>query len=64
MTLRLSYDEGSSWSKTKVLFAGPSAYADLTMLKNGNIACFYEAGSANPYEGIMYEEVSLSELEK
>lgn len=64
MTLRMSTNNGSTWAKSKVLFAGPSAYADLTQLPSGNIGCLYEAGSANPYQGIMYEEVSFSELEK
>ena len=64
LTLRLSFDEGSTWTKTKVLYAGPSAYSDLTWLPNRNIGCFYEAGPANPYQGIIYQEVSLSGLEK
>ncbi|MFC2125082.1 exo-alpha-sialidase [Bacteroidota bacterium] len=64
MTLRLSYDEGSTWAKTKVLHAGPSAYSDLTVLQNGNVACFYEAGSEQPYQGIVYQEISLLEIEK
>ena len=64
MTLRLSLDEGSTWARSKVLYAGPSAYSDLTKIQNGNIASIFEAGRNNPYQGIMYEEVSLSELEK
>ena len=64
MTLRISYDNGSTWAKSMVLFAGPSAYSDLTLLPNGNIGCFYEAGNTNPYQGIIYQEVSFSELEK
>ncbi len=64
MTLRLSYDEGATWAKSMVLHAGPSAYCDITRLPNGNIGCFYEAGTANPYEGIIYREISLKQLEK
>ncbi len=64
MTLRLSFNDGSTWPKSKVLHAGPSAYSDLTRLPNGNIGCLYEAGSANPYQGIVYQEVSLSGLGK
>jgi sialidase-1 len=60
----MSSDNGSTWPKSKVLYAGPSAYADLTQLPNGNIGCFYEAGPNNPYQGIIYQEVSFSELEK
>ncbi len=64
MTLRISSDNGSTWAKSKVLFPGTSAYSDLTLLPNGNIGCFYEAGSTSPYQGIIYQEISFSELEK
>ena len=64
MTLRISSDNGSTWAKSMVLFAGPSAYSDLTLLPNGNIGCFYEAGNTSPYQGIIYQEVTFSELEK
>lgn len=59
MTLKKSVNNGKSWSVIKVLFAGPSAYSDLTLLGNGNLGCFYEAGNDIPYEGIVYEEVKL-----
>ena len=64
MTLRMSSDNGATWEKSKVLFAGPAAYADLTQLKNGNIGCLYEAGENNPYQGIKFHEVSFSDLAK
>jgi sialidase-1 len=64
MTLRLSYDEGSSWAKSMVLYSGPSAYSDLTRLSDGNIACFYETGYLNPNQGITFQKVSLKDLEK
>ena len=64
MTIRLSSDNGSTWEKSKVLFAGPAAYADLTQLTNGNIGCLYEAGANNPYQGIQFQEVSYSDLTK
>lgn len=63
MTLRISYDEGSTWEKSIVLFSGPSAYSDLTRLPNDNIGCLFEAGINNPYEGIVYREVNLTDIE-
>lgn len=63
MTLRLSVDEGNSWVKSRVLYSGSSAYSDLTKLENGNIGCFYEAGYFTPYQGIVFNEVSMAELE-
>jgi len=64
MTLRISFDKGTTWPKTKVLFQGPAAYSDMTQLINGNIGCLYEAGIKNPYEGIVFQKVPLSDLEK
>lgn len=64
LTLRVSYDEGSSWAKSKVLFPGPSAYSDLTRLKSGKIACLFEAGHEHPYQGIVFQQISLKEIEE
>ena len=44
MTVRISYDEGKTWAMKKLLYAGPSAYSNLTVLPNKNLACLYEAG--------------------
>lgn len=62
MTIRVSYNDGRSWKAKKLLYAGPSAYSCLTVLPNGNIGCFYEAGLQKPYEGIVYEEIRIEEL--
>ena len=64
MTLRISYDEGTTWTRSIVLFRGPSAYSDLTKLPDGDIGCLYEAGYDNPYQGIVFKKVSLQEIEK
>lgn len=62
MTLRASFDEGTTWPVKKVLHAGPSAYSDLAVLKNGDIACLYESGNENPYETIQLATVQLKDL--
>jgi sialidase-1 len=64
MTLRLSYDEGKSWPVAKILHAGPAAYSDITRLKSGDIGCLYEAGETSTYEGIVFQVVTLKELEQ
>jgi sialidase-1 len=56
MTVRLSKDGGKTWPSSKLLHAGPSAYSDLTVLPNGDIACFYEGGSR------IYGEINLAIL--
>ena len=62
MTIRLSYNNGQSWPFMKLLYAGPSAYSCMTVLPNGNIGCFYEAGLQRPYEGIVYEEINPEDI--
>ena len=42
MTVRVSYDEGVTWSEGKTIHEGSSAYSSLTILKNGDIGLFFE----------------------
>jgi len=42
MTVRISYDEGLTWSEGKTIYKGGSAYSSLTILKNGDIGLFFE----------------------
>lgn len=42
MTVRISYDEGKSWSEGKTIYAGSSAYSSLTVLPNGEVVLFFE----------------------
>ncbi|MFZ1290402.1 MAG: sialidase family protein [Melioribacteraceae bacterium] len=42
MTIRLSYDEGKTWSEGKTIYKGSSAYSSLTILQNGDIGLFFE----------------------
>ncbi len=62
MTVRISYDEGKSWKLNKLLHAGPSAYSNLVVLPNGNLACYFEAGINSPYEGIVFREISFDDF--
>ncbi len=59
MTLRASLDDGATWPVSTVLHDGPSAYSDLAVLRNGKIACLYEAGRSSPYETITFMSVEL-----
>jgi len=42
MTVRISYDEGKTWSEGKTIYPGSSAYSSLTVLENGDIGLFFE----------------------
>lgn len=42
LTVRISYDEGKTWSKGKTIYPGKAAYSSMTVLKNGDIGLFFE----------------------
>lgn len=42
LTVRISYDDGKTWSDGKTIYTGSTAYSTLTILKNGDIGLFFE----------------------
>lgn len=63
MTVRASLDGGKTWPLSRVLTPGFSAYSDLAVLSNGEIACLYEAGE-KPYGNIVFAAFPLSSLKR
>ncbi len=63
MTVRLSRDNGQTWPQSLVLFKSHSAYSDLAMLKNGQVACLYEHGDQNPYQTITFATMELEDID-
>ena len=62
MTLKLSLDEGISWSNSKVLHSGPSAYSDLVIIESNKVGCLFEAGERHPYENIVFVLIPINDL--
>lgn len=60
LTVRVSYDEGASWTVKKVLEPGVAGYSDLAVLPDGTILCFYETGSTAPPNGTQTRELVLA----
>jgi len=46
LSIKLSRDDGKTWSVNKTLEAGPSAYSDLAVLPDGTVLCLYEDGQS------------------
>ena len=59
LTVRLSYDEGKTWTGGKTIYEGPSAYSSLTVLENGDIGLFFEK---DEYTENMFASFSLKWL--
>ncbi|MBI1310287.1 exo-alpha-sialidase [bacterium] len=47
VSIKLSDDEGRTWSVSRTLEPGFSGYSDLAALPDGTILCFYERGSTD-----------------
>lgn len=58
LTLRISYDNGQSWSDGKVIDPGPSAYSEMTILRDGRIGILYEPG----YGEVKFARLTLQQL--
>jgi len=58
LALRISYDEGRTWSEGKVIDPGPSAYSSLTILEDGSIGILYEPG----HKSVRFVRVTLEDL--
>jgi sialidase-1 len=62
LTLRVSEDDCKTWPRAVVLHAGPAAYSDLAVLRDGTILCAYERGVKNAYEEITLARIRPDEL--
>lgn len=51
LSVKLSADDGQTWSTNKTLEAGPSMYSDLAVTPQGTILCFYGRGSKPGFAG-------------
>ncbi|WP_289024434.1 sialidase family protein [uncultured Salegentibacter sp.] len=65
MTIRISYDDGETWSEKLLLHSGFAAYSDLENYKDGRVAILYETGetTTDRYAGISFETVALEDFE-
>lgn len=60
LTIRASYDDCRTWTHSKLLHAGASAYSCLAVLDDGSIACFFEKDG---YRRITFARFSLAWIE-
>jgi len=64
MTIRLSYNEGHSWSVAKVINPSFSSYSCLTVLQDRTIGFAYETGDTELYQHIRFVGFTLDWLKK
>ncbi|MBL9127152.1 MAG: exo-alpha-sialidase [Verrucomicrobiales bacterium] len=59
MTVRASFDDGRTWTASRVLDPRPSAYSCLVVPADGSVGILYEAGDKGPYETLVFARVSV-----
>lgn len=59
LTIKISYDDGKSWSKGFVVEKGSAAYSSMTVCKDGSIGILYETKG---YKEISFKRISLEEI--
>jgi sialidase-1 len=57
LAIRISYDEGKTWSDGKVINHGNSAYSELTICEDGTIGILWE-----PSDGVRFTSITLEDL--
>jgi HEAT repeat protein len=62
MTVKVSLDEGDTWTIAKTIYPGPSAYSCLVRLPDGTIGLLFEGGIDGPYEYIYFTRFTLDWL--
>ncbi|MFB9292607.1 sialidase family protein [Persicitalea jodogahamensis] len=60
LTVRISTDDGQTWSAGKVIYPGPVAYSDLVVQKNSDLGVLYEKDG---YKRIAYARFGYEWLE-
>jgi sialidase-1 len=63
MTVRVSYDEGQTWTASRLIHEGHSAYSNLVRLPDGRIGLLYERGEKSAYERLTFATFTLDWLE-
>ena len=59
MTVRMSRDEGATWTTVREFGDAPAAYSCLTALPDRTAGCLYETGVKSAYEKIVFARFPL-----
>ncbi len=59
LTLRTSCDGGKTWPQSRILHAGPAAYAVMAPLPGNVVAVVYENGRLTPYENLTFTRLAV-----
>ena len=63
MTVRVSADDGRTWTPGRVLHEGPAAYSSLVVISDTAIGLLYERGERSPYERLTFARMAREWLD-
>jgi sialidase-1 len=64
MTVKVSRDDGKTWSAGKVIDPGPSAYSNLVAVNRKTVGLLYERGHRGAYERIRFVSIPVKSIER
>lgn len=64
LVVRVSYDEGRTFPRERLIAAGPAAYSDLTVLQDKTVGVLWERGAKKGYEFITFTRFNAAWLEE
>jgi sialidase-1 len=59
LTVRISADDGRTWSVRRTIHPGHAAYSSVAFLPDGTLGVLYETGKDHPYEKITFSRFDL-----
>ena len=63
LVVRVSYDEGQTFTSERPIFAGHAAYSDIAILKDKTVGVLWERGVQRGYQFITFTRFSLESIE-
>ena len=63
LVVRISYDEGQTFRREKLIYGGLAAYSDLSILKDKSVGVLWERGVSQSYQYITFSRFDLDFLE-
>lgn len=61
-TVKMSHDDGKTWTRKISLFKGCSGYSDMVKIDKSTIGCLFEGGYDNLADGIIFETVKIRDF--
>lgn len=62
MTIRMSEDEGQTWTVSRQIDSRPAAYSDMAVLADGTVGLLYETGTSSAYDTLTFLRFHLDWL--